>query len=178
MLKSFRFMLHVVALVLSWLGVWISERPIEHLPCHCNCTCSIEKIECPDLSSSWSSEILKASVFLILGLAIGTFQVIQAIWLGLRGLLVSCVQSGPGDELEKQTALVNESDQARPREVVEGSQQELARHQLALLRKRRAVAWWRCPLVVESFCFMMFLFLNSTTKDMWWLPAVVAGDGM
>ena len=131
-------MLHLAALVLSWLGVWVSEHSVEPSPCHCNCTCTIERIECPDCGSSWWLELFKFILYLIIGAGVASFQLASLAFSVVKKRLTKFLEGNVTESSDRKGSLTSGTGVALI-QGAESNQQEIARQQLALLRRRRAV---------------------------------------
>ena len=126
------------ALALAWLGTWLGDRQpgLLQSECLCNCTCEVATSSCPT-ASSWSWEILKVGVYILVGVFVGTGHLLGLAGKGIGHFLQWALQANtsasPGT-----TTLAPESAPLVDVDPPEG-QRDRARQQLEALRLRRAI---------------------------------------
>ena len=126
-----------VAVAIAWLSAlwWEHEVKAPKGECFCNCTCEtkVTSVECPEVSWSW--ELSKAILLVLLGIICATLRVISgfiAVVVKVIGLIAEfCSPSASTPSLPTSTA----SEVA-----IEGGEDQRARalRQLAVLRDRKA----------------------------------------
>ena len=128
----------LVAVILAWVGTWVTERGQTVVPsdCSCNCTCEVAAVTCPALGS-WTWELCKLLAWVITGILLGSGHLALSVILGALRLLLNHLAS-----LSAPTAPTTSLTPSRASFIeTPGSedQRDRARQQLELLRQRRAV---------------------------------------